>query len=118
MYVVIETWTPRAEFLAATPETRERVFDSVREGMAQFTALGIDTLGWGRIDAGADRSGGYDWFAVWTMPSAELAAAFLQGVEAAGWYEWFDQTNVTGELASVDSAIAAHLALAAPDVTG
>jgi hypothetical protein len=47
VHVVVEVWTPRREFLEATPEVRDEVFEGVRKGMAQLAAAGIETLGWG-----------------------------------------------------------------------
>ncbi len=53
---------------------------------------------------------------MWQAPNAELAGAFLQGVERSGWYTWFEQVNVLGALRPVDAIAAEHLALKGEDV--
>ena len=111
MYVVVETWRAKREFLAAPIEFREELFARIKAAMAEMAQAGIVTLGWGSVDRSADHSTDYDWFAVWQAPNAELAAAFLQGVERSGWYTWFEQVNVLGEVRTVDAIAAEHLAL-------
>lgn len=112
MYIAFEIWNAKPAFLAASPEEREQIFAGVREGIAQMAAAGITPLGWGRIDPSEDHPSGYDWFAAWTIHSAELVEAFFAGVAAAGWYDWFEQINVSGELRPVAEVIDAHVALA------
>lgn len=116
MYVVVETWTAKPEFLAAPVKTKEELFAGIKAAMAEMAQAGIVTLGWGSVDRSADHSADYDWFAVWQAPNAELAGAFLQGVERSGWYTWFEQVNVLGELRPVDAIAAEHLALKGEDV--
>lgn len=111
MDLVVELWTPKPAFLAASPEVRKRIAAGVRAGVAEMAAGGIRSLGWGRIGATAEHPSGHDWFAVWETPSAEAARAFFDGVAASGWYEWFDQVNASGTALSVDDALDAHVAL-------
>jgi hypothetical protein len=111
MYVVVETWTAKQEFLAAPLKTKQELFAEIKAAMAEMAQVGIITLGWGSVDRSAGHSADYDWFAVWQAPNAELANAFLQGVERSGWYNWFEQVNVLGELRTVDAVAAEHIAL-------
>lgn len=111
MHVVIETWTPKEKWLATDEETRRRFFDEVREGMAEMSKAGIETLGWGRVDQDADRPSAHEWFAVWRTPNSATSAAFLEGVDRSGWYEYFEQVNVVGELLPAENAMDVHVAL-------
>jgi hypothetical protein len=110
MYMVIETWTPKPAFFAAGKETRNNLFAGIQEAMKQLAEIGVVTLGWGRAEP-ASHSTSYEWFAVWQAPSKELADAFLDGVEKSGWYTYFEQSNVVGELRSVEAVAAEHVAL-------
>ena len=112
MYIVVETWTPKQSWLDLEEEGKRAFFDGIRDAMRQMSGAGIETLGWGRVDSTADRSTSYDWFAIWQAPTAELAAMFLDGVARSGWYDLFEQTNVVGELGSVDRAVDGHLEMA------
>lgn len=111
MHVVIETWTPKNTWLAVDEETRRRFFEGVREAMGEMSKAGIETLGWGRVDQTADRSSSHEWFAVWRTPNPTMSAAFLDGVDRSGWYEYFEQVNVVGELVPAENAIDMHVAM-------
>ncbi|MEV0406029.1 DUF6616 family protein [Actinoallomurus sp. NPDC050550] len=112
MYVVVETWTPKPAFFAADEETRNNLFAGIQEAMKQLAEIGVVTLGWGRVEPAA-HSASHEWFAVWQAPSRDLADGFLGGVESSGWYTYFEQSNVVGELRSVEAVAAEHLALEA-----
>jgi hypothetical protein len=111
MHIVVETWTPNLRFLQSPSEARAEVLHGVRTGIQQMAAAGIVPLGWGSIEPSHDHPSGYDWFAVWQLPAAELVEIFLGGVAASGWYEWFDQINIVGELRNPDSVLDEHLRL-------
>ncbi|MFE5085975.1 DUF6616 family protein [Streptomyces mirabilis] len=112
MYVVVETWTPKPAFFAADEKARNDLFTGIQEAMKQLAEIGFVTLGWGRVEPAA-HSASYEWFAIWQAPSREVADAFLSGVESSGWYTYFEQTNVVGELRPAEAVIAEHLALEA-----
>jgi hypothetical protein len=110
MYVVVETWTPKPAFFAADEKARNDLFAGIQEAMKRLAEIGVVTLGWGRAEP-ASHSTSYEWFAVWQAPSKELADVFLDGVENSGWYAYFEQSNVVGELRSVEAVAAEHVAL-------
>lgn len=110
MYVVVEMWTPTPAFLAADEETRTELFARIQAAITQLAQVGFVTLGWGKVEP-AENSTSHEWFAVWQAPSRELADRFLGGVESSGWYGYFEQSNVVGELRSVESVIADQVAL-------
>lgn len=111
MYVVVEMWTPKQSFLHLPSEKKAELFDGIKSAMQGMAGVGIVTLGWGAVDSHAPFSTGHEWFAVWQAPTKELSAAFLAGVQSAGWYDYFEQVNVVGELRSVDDVAAEHLEL-------
>lgn len=113
MQIVFELWNAKPAFLDAPATVREEIIGGVRGGIEQMAGMGIRTLGWGRVAPSSDHPSGYDWFAVWEIPSPQLVDAFFSGVAASGWYDWFEQVNVSGELESVDVVLQAHLALTA-----
>lgn len=113
MHLVVELWKPTPAFLAAPSAVREEIIAGVRGGIEQMAAAGIHTLGWGRVTPSEDHPPGYDWFSVWEIPSPELVDAFFAGVAASGWYDWFEQVNIAGELESAAAVLEDHLALTA-----
>ncbi|WP_406451231.1 hypothetical protein OH768_07305 [Streptomyces sp. NBC_01622] len=112
MHVVIETWTPKPAFFAADEETLNNLFAEMQEAIKQLAEIGVVTLGWGKVES-APHSTSYEWFAVWQAPSREGADVFLGGVESSGWYDYFEQTNLVGELRSVETVSAEVRALEA-----
>ncbi|MBB2946939.1 hypothetical protein FB565_006707 [Actinoplanes lutulentus] len=111
MYVVVEIWTPKPAFHSADEATRSALFAGIREAIKQLAGIGVVTLGWGAADQDVAYASPHQWFAVWQAPSRELAAAFLAGVEQSGWYTYFEQTNLAGELRDAETVIADHVAL-------
>jgi hypothetical protein len=109
MYVPVETWTPKPAFFAAHGQTRKNLFAGIQGAIKRRAEIGVITLGWGRVEPAA-HSTSYERFAVWQAPSRELADGFLGGVESSGWYTYFEQSNVVGELRSVNAVVAEHLA--------
>ena len=112
MYTVIEQWTPRREFLDATPEEREALFAQVGAAMPELEAAGVTCLGWSRTLPTA-HSTGHDWVAVWQMTDTAAVDRFFEAVEAAGWYGWFDQVNTLGQLVPVPEVIGQLMGLSA-----
>ncbi|MGC0362037.1 hypothetical protein ABH922_000021 [Rhodococcus sp. 27YEA15] len=98
VFVVVELWKANAAFANLSRSDRIELFEGVRNSVKSLD--GCTTLGWGRIDGSGDsRASGFDWFAIWEVASVEY---FLDSVQGSGWYDYFDQVNVHGELKSVD----------------
>jgi len=112
MYTVIEQWTPRREFLDASPEEREALFAQVGAAMPELEAAGVTCLGWSRTLPTA-HSTEHDWVAVWQMTDTAAVDRFFEAVEAAGWYGWFDQVNTVGQLVPVPEVIGQLMGLSA-----
>jgi hypothetical protein len=108
MHTIIELWTPTDTFLALAVEERKTFFNALGTNIERLEEAGVSSMGWGRIEPIAN-SVGYDWFAVWRAPDLMAATEFLDGVAASGWYGYFHQEVVLGELLPVGEAIAQHI---------
>lgn len=62
----------------------------------QLMDSGVQIVSWGSNEPGTFSKAGYDYFAVWTFPDAKAVQTFEKMVEAAGWYNYFDQVNAMG----------------------
>lgn len=113
MHAVVETWTPKAAFMAASPEARAAFFQAMGADMNEMTNNGVESLGWGQVELSNENSTEQKWSAVWRMSDADAAVAFLAAVAASGWYDYFEQTNVRGELRQAETVIAEHMKPAA-----
>lgn len=111
MYVVVEEWSPKPAFLSASPERRAAFFEALTAGISDMDQAGVTALGWGRIDPSSHYGTPHRWFAVWQLRDRKAADFFLAAVATSGWYDYFDQTNIQGELRPAADVINEHLAL-------
>ncbi len=83
--------------------------DGVRGAITDMAAGGITTLGWGTVDDDTPHRLDHTYVAVWQAPSAEALGALEAGVQASGWYDFFDQVNVRTRLRSADDVMDEHI---------
>jgi hypothetical protein len=112
MHAFLELWSPKPSWISMSKADRQAIVDQLGKLTTPIVQSGsIDVLGWGKADPAVDHPEGRQYFSVWRAPTREaldkLRAAIVQG----GWYEHFDQVNVTGELTTPDAVIAEHLSM-------
>jgi hypothetical protein len=69
-----------------------------------------ELLGAGAANPKIGHHAGYDYFAVWRLPSPEVVEAFEQGIEDDGWYEYFEQVNASGESVGLEALMGRAIA--------
>lgn len=111
MYTFIELWTPNDTWKALDPSERQAFMEGVGGAMQQMTEAGITTLGWGTIESDTPLRTDHDFVAVWQAPSKEAITMLEAGVEASGWYDYFDQVNARAELHGPEVVIGAHITM-------
>ena len=111
MYVVVEAWTPKPAFLSLPRSERAQFFAALAEGVAGLAVAGVEPLGWGTNVATGEHDSTHGWFGIWQVADTAAANGFLAGVASSGWYDYFQQTNVHGELRPVEAVIAELVAL-------
>ena len=79
--------------------------EKVQEGMSGLQEKGIENLGWAMNDEHTPYRGDYRYFAVWKMPSLEVAKEFEKAVEQSDWHEYFSQHNTRGKILPLNEAI-------------
>ena len=105
MYLFVECWKARPEWLALTPEDRGSYMAELGKGIAELMKSGVEIVSWSMNDPDTSNRGPYDYFAVWKFPTKDLANGFEQIVQQSGWYNYFDQVNFKGEVSSPDASI-------------
>lgn len=111
MYHFIEAWTPNDAWRALPTDERQAFMDGVRGAIAQMADGGITTLGWGVNDADTPYRLDHEFVAVWQAPSKEAVTALEAGIEASGWYGFFDQVNLRVTLGPEGEVMDQHVAL-------
>lgn len=59
-------------------------------------AAGIDVIAYGKNSHETDRRAPYDFFWVYRVQSAEFQREAERRIAASGWYDYFEQVNVSG----------------------
>lgn len=111
MYTFIELWTPNENWKALSADERTAFMDGVGGAMGQMSEAGIETLGWGVVDPDTPVPTEQRYVAVWQAPDKAAIEMLEQGVEASGWYTYFDQVNARAELSSPEHVIGEHITM-------
>lgn len=106
MHMFIELWRAKPAWEALGREERAKYMEQVGAGIQPLAEAGVEAITWGLVDEDTSRRAGFDFFAVWRMPDKNGARLFERAVEEAGWYEYMEQVNVSGEMASPQEVIA------------
>jgi len=114
MHLVIQLWTPAMAFFEASPLKRAEALGEIHRAIEALP--GVESLGWGAIDASAPNSTGRTWMAAWRVDGEQPGDALLAALQAAGWFHWFDATSVRTELAPSVNAEEALIAI--PHIEG
>ncbi|MFD2091986.1 DUF6616 family protein [Blastococcus deserti] len=97
MRIYVEQWRPTPAWLELDSEQRGKFMAQVGPDLQGVLEQGAEILALGAADPTTAHHVGKDYFAVWSFPSLELAREFERGIEAAGWYDYFEQVNLGGQ---------------------
>jgi hypothetical protein len=106
MYLFVECWKARPEWLALNPEARGAYMAQLGQGVEALVKSGVEIISWSMNDPDTSNRSPYDYFAVWKFPTKEMVKGFEQIIEQSGWYNYFDQVNLAGEVKDPFSSIA------------
>lgn len=112
MHVFLEMWTPRPSWLSLSVGDRQTLMERLDQLTRPIIQAGsIEATGWGKADAAIDHAEPHKYFAVWRAPTRESLDRLRSAIALGGWYEFFDQVNVTGELHSPGIIIGEHISM-------
>ena len=105
MYLYVELWKAKSEWLELSQEERQEYMSQLGPAIESLAKAGVEIVGWATNDSETPYRGDYGYIAVWKMPDKGLVQQFEETVEQAGWYKYFDQINARGELGTPESVI-------------
>ena len=105
MIYFIEIWSAKPAWHALSTEERGNYMAQVGSHIQGLLDQGVKVLTWSNNDAATTYRASYDYFAIWTFPNQEMAEGFQKLVEGAGWYNYFEQSNLMGKEASAQEVI-------------
>jgi len=105
MIYFVEVWNAKQAWLDLSTEERGNYVQQVGSHIQKLLDAGVKVLTWSTNDATTTHRAGFDYFAIWSFPDQALADQFQQLVEGAGWYNYFEQTNVMGQAGSAENVL-------------
>ena len=91
MILYVELWKAKPAWLAPSQADRSAYLDKVGSSVQGLLEAGVVNIGWASSDTDTPFDSGHQYSAVWTMPSRDQVAMLEQGIEQAGWHDYFDQ---------------------------
>ncbi|WP_051341915.1 haloalkane dehalogenase [Pseudonocardia spinosispora] len=108
----VELYNYRDEWTELPFEQRRAFVTALPAALASLRERGLEILGFGVNDPATDRRAPYDFFSAYRVPNAELQREFEAAIAASGWYDYFEQVNVSGAALSPVGALLRNAALA------
>lgn len=105
MIYFIEQWNAKEEWKSLKTEEKREYMSQVGAHIGDLLGEKVKILSWSKNDPNTSRRAGYDYFAIWSFADQESVDHFQNLVENAGWYNYFEQTNLKGEQNSVHNII-------------
>ncbi len=97
MIYFLELWNAKPEWLALNATERQNYMEQLGPHIQNLMEKGVKILTWSNNNPSTSKKAAYDYFAVWTFPDQATADGFQELVQAAGWYNYFEQVNLMGE---------------------
>ena len=112
--IFVELYNYKPTWLHLTDGERAEVVQGVIEAVIGLKSAGVDVLGAGMNAMTTDHRAPYDFFCVYRVPSPEFQREFERQVAASGWYDFFDQVNVSGDSRDFDEILNDNARLESP----
>ena len=111
MKIFIELWKAKDAWKQLPLSERQAYLAKIGPVMGDFMKKGVVMEAWGINEDETSFASEYDFFAITKLPSHEVLAEFEAIVEGAGWYNYFDQVNVSGSSMTPEEVIGKMLAI-------
>lgn len=92
-HYLVELYTPNATWKALPTAQRQEFLSGIQAAMGGLSGQGIEVLALGEIERGIDHSTEHRFLGIWRFPHAQARDALLTGIQASGWYRYFDHVN-------------------------
>ncbi len=110
----IELYNYKPSWSQCSADERQIFTGKVAEAVSQLKSAGVEVIAYGCNSIQTDRRAPYDFFCVYLVPSSGFQREFERQVAASGWYDYFDQVNVSGDILEYEAALHANAQLARP----
>lgn len=111
MKIFLELWKAKDAWKNLPVAERQDYVAQIGPVMEDLIKKGVVIEAWGINEDSTPYAADYEFFAVTKLPSQELLDEFEAIVDEAGWYNYFEQINVSGSAMSPEQVIGKMLEL-------
>jgi hypothetical protein len=112
--VFVELYNYNASWANVPEAERTQFVKKIIDAVSGLKSAGVDVIAYGMNSVKTDRRAPYDFFCVYKVPSVEFQREFERQVAASGWYDYFDQANVSGDLQDFETILLSNAKLSRP----
>ncbi len=111
MYLYVELWNAKASWLALGPDDRAAFMKKVDGLLGELMSDDVKLIGCTMNDGSTAPRLDYCYVAVWRMKDVTGTHKVADGTARIGWYEYFDQVNIGGDLVDADALVKEMMSL-------
>jgi hypothetical protein len=111
MITYIEIWKAKETWQKMSTDERGQYMEQLGPAIQGLIESGVKIISWGINDHSTFKKAEYDFFGVWEFPDQASVKEFENLVESAGWYNYFEQVNLSGTATTTDEVIGKMIAL-------
>ncbi len=105
MKIFVEFWKAKDAWHQLSAEGRGAYVAQMGPAMQDLASKGASFDAWGMNTDTSPYRADYDFYAVTKLPNQELLDSFQAIVEGSGWYNYFEQINVSGDDIGAEAVI-------------
>jgi hypothetical protein len=112
--VFIELYNYKPAWKELPQGERAAFIEKIIEAVKGLKSAGVDVITQSLNSVATDRRAPYDFFCVYRVPNAEFQREFERQIAASGWYTYFDQANVSGDVGDFQDVLLGNAKLVLP----
>lgn len=94
--IFVEMYNYKPNWIDLSVPERGAFIDTLAAALMELQGSGVEVLAYAVNDPATDHRAPYDFFCVYRVPEVGLQRVFEAGIAASGWYQYFDQVNLSG----------------------
>ncbi|WP_166297494.1 DUF6616 family protein [Bradyrhizobium sp. 2S1] len=112
--IFIELYNYRPAWAKCPESERTDFVTKVAEAVKGLKSAGVEVVAYGLNSPATDRRAPYDFFCVYRVPNVDFQRKFERQVAASGWYEYFEQVNVSGDADDFEAVLLGNARMVRP----
>jgi hypothetical protein len=112
--VFIELYNYKPAWRELSQGERTAFVEKIIEAVKGLSSAGVDVITHSLNSVATDRRAPYDFFCVYRVPNAEFQREFERQIAASGWYTYFDQANISGDVGDFQDVLSGNAKLVLP----